>query len=111
VYRAAKEGFVIENAALIPMKEAITRMKKLATGDNVYTFQGAMELPPAQGEYLLRADCTDITKKHPESLVATQSAFLDIMATAKGAIPKGHTVKINQPLAGSKFGLFVESSG
>jgi hypothetical protein len=83
VYRPGRDGFVIAQEALVTLEQATTRPGVAGTGHRFYPFQVKLTLPQEPGEYLLRLDCLNIKQKEPDSLVATQSIFLQIPARAQ----------------------------
>jgi hypothetical protein len=85
-FRPGRQAFVIANEAAIPLEKAATQVTKRAAGERLYVFQARLRLPQEPGEYLLRVDCLDLKRaKYPDSLVATQSLFIEIVGRARPA--------------------------
>jgi hypothetical protein len=85
------------------MKNALTKVNKLGSGHKAYKFQAALQMPVEQGPYLLRVDFLDRQiPNFPQSLIATQSLFIEISGTAKRQ-RQAHTVTIGSPKSGDKY--------
>jgi hypothetical protein len=83
-YRPGQQGFVIANEAGEFLEKAKWNVRKLATGQCLYTFSVPLTLPREGGEYLLRVDCLDLkVATHPRSLVATTAVFLHVHPRTK----------------------------
>jgi len=91
--------FAPRTPSFVIAQETLSEVSRLPVEKALVRFETTLKLPEGPGSYLLRVDCLDRrVKQYPDSLVATQSLFIELRAKAEG-----NTLSINSPQNSSKY--------